>query len=159
MYPSEKNKNNLRVIKTARSMIRINLAVLFGYKPIVKAVEPDENRESKFTIYKNKKTGYFSKLTGDYRFGHRIDKDEYEQVVYWTFYSSPRHRRPYAAYLIPKDIKIGERVFVKDLIENFVGQTWNQGNSWRLKSCEAIWNGKELEIQFDPKKDVVRMYG
>jgi hypothetical protein len=61
--------------------------------------------------------------------------------------------------LIPKDIKIGERVFVKDLIENFVGQTWNQGNSWRLKSCEAIWNGEELEIQFNPEKDVVRMYG
>jgi hypothetical protein len=40
--------------------------------------------------------------------------------------------------LIPKDIKIGERVFVKDLIENFVGQTWNQGNAWRLKSCEVI---------------------
>lgn len=159
MYPSEKNKNNLRVIKTARSMIRINLAVLFGYKPIVKAVKPDENRESKFTIYKNKKTGYFFKLIGDYRFGSMYNKNEYEQVVYWTFYSSPRHTRPYAAYLIPKDIKIGERVFVKDLIENFVGQTWNQGNSWRLKSCEAIWNGEELEIQFNPEKDVVRMYG
>ena len=46
-----------------------------------------------------------------------------------------------------------------ETIENFVGQTWNQGNSWRLKSCEAIWNGEELEIQFNPEKDVVRMYG
>ena len=45
---------------------------------------------------------------------------------------------PFAAYLIPRDLKAGERVFVEDLIEDFVGGEWNQGDVLRLDSCEAI---------------------
>ena len=54
---------------------------------------------------------------------------------------------PFAAYLIPKDVKKGERV----LLEDYIGASWNQGDTFRLESCEAIWNGRALEIQYDPR--------
>ena len=66
---------------------------------------------------------------------------------------------PFAAYLIPKDIVIGERVFVKDLIEDFVGKSWNQGDTYRLESCEAIWNGIDLEIQYERSENCSSFVG
>ena len=48
--------------------------------------------------------------------------------------------------MIPPDIQLYEQVFVADLIEDYIGvRHW--GNN-RLESCEAIWNGKELEILY-----------
>jgi len=64
-----------------------------------------------------------------------------------------------AAYLIPKDIQIGERVFIEDLIEDYVGASWNQGDTFRLESCDAIWNGKDLEIQYNPQIDFSKFVG
>jgi hypothetical protein len=32
------------------------------------------------------------------------------------------------------------------LIEDYFGESWNQGDAERLESCEAIWNGTDLEI-------------
>jgi hypothetical protein len=66
---------------------------------------------------------------------------------------------PFAAYLIPKNIKVGERVFVKDLIEDYIGFEWNQGNTQRLISAEAKWDGTDLIIQYDPKRSVTRAIG
>jgi len=58
---------------------------------------------------------------------------------------------PFAAYLIPKDIKMGERVLLADLIEDYMGASWNQGDTYGLESCEALLNGKDLEIQYDQR--------
>ena len=59
----------------------------------------------------------------------------------------------YAAYLIPKDIQVGERVILEDLIEDYIGASWNQGDTWKLQSCEAIWNGEDFAIQYEPEKN------
>ena len=84
--------------------------------------------------------------------GFRMDKESlFERVIDWTYYYPYTFNSPFAAYLIPKDIKTGERVFIEDLIEDYIGASWNQGNTYRLDSCEAIWNGTDLEIQYDPK--------
>jgi hypothetical protein len=68
--------------------------------------------------------------------------------LYWNFI--PVQSKVNRYYLIPPDIDLGERVFLEDLIEDFVGAVWNQGNAYRLKSCEAIWNGKAFEIDYNP---------
>ncbi|MBK9249015.1 MAG: hypothetical protein IPM69_13095, partial [Ignavibacteria bacterium] len=33
-----------------------------------------------------------------------------------------------------------------DLIEDIVAEKSNQGNVSRLKSCEAVWNGRDFEL-------------
>lgn len=145
------NKNKLRVIKTARDIESINEAVTNGFKPIVKKVEPSFLIRSKYAVLQDKKTGEVIVIS-DFRFGSMtyVDLDAYDRVIDWTFYYPHSFKSPFAAYLIPKDIAVGERVYVEDLIEDFVGATWNQGDTYRLKSCEAIWTGTELEIQYNP---------
>lgn len=143
MFGKEKNPNNLRVIKTARNEKDINEAAKQGFWPLVKKVIPSDKIKSKYAVSQNMNTGEIE-VCGDYRSGCE-DSD----VIGWTFYYPYHFESPYAAYLIPKDIKIGEKVFIEDLIEDIVGGTWNQGNAWRLECSEAIWNGEELEIATD----------
>lgn len=152
MGNKDKNPNSLRVIKTGRDKESINKAARNGFLPLVKKVEPSKDIHSKFAVIQNRYTGEID-IIGDYRSHFTGDKDDIEiqTVIDWTFYYPYNFKSPFAAYLIPEDIKIGERVFIEDLIEDYIGASWNQGDTFRLDSCEAIWNGKELEIQYNPK--------
>jgi hypothetical protein len=148
----ERNENSqgLRVIKTARDKDSINEAVKNGFRPLIKKVKPSSKIRSKYAVVQHRETGEI-KVIGDFRFHYRMNaNDEFETIIDWTYYYPYNFKSPFAAYLIPKDIKIGERVLIKDLIEDYIGEIWNQGDTYRLKSCEAIWNGKDLKIQYDP---------
>lgn len=154
-----KNPKQLRVIKTARDKESINKAAQNGYWPLVKKVEPSEKIRSKYSVVQNKKTGEIETI-GDYRMIIRNDENnEYETVIDWTYYYPYNFRSPFAAYLVPKDIKKGERVFIEDLIEDYIGASWNQGDTYRLGSCEAIWNGVEFEIQYDSATNRTKFIG
>ncbi len=146
-WDRNKNSQGLRVIKTARDENSINKAAKSGLYPLIKEVKPSDKIRSKYSVVQHKLTGEI-KILGDYRWN---DLEEYEVVIDWTFYYPHSFKSPFAAYLIPKDIQIGERVFIEDLIEDFIGASWNQGDTYRLESCEAIWNGTDLEIQYDPR--------
>ncbi len=143
-----KNENGLRIIGTARSKSAINRADRNGFTPIIKKVEPSPKINSKFSIIRNKVTGEIDVIS-DFR--HNVNSD-FETVLDWTFYYPHYFKSPFAAYLIPNDIKIGERVFIKDLIEDIVGDSWNQGDTYRLTSSEAIWDGNELLIEYNSQK-------
>jgi hypothetical protein len=151
MIYKDKNFKELRVIKTARDEKSINEAIKNGLKPIIKKVEPSDKIRTKYSVIKNKKNGEIRTI-GDYRGDILIDNlDEYETIIDWTFYYPYHFKLPFAAYLIPEDLKIGEVVFIEDLIEDFIGSAWNQGDTYRLESAEAIWDGTDLEILYDPK--------
>ena len=157
----ERNKNaqGLSIIKTARDKDSINKAAKSGFKPLVKKVEPSDKIRSKYSVVQNKKTGEI-KIVGDYRDGFfEDDNNDFETVIDWTFYYPHSFKSLFAAYLIPKDIKIGERVFIEDLIEDYIGESWNQGDTYRLESCEAIWNGTDLVIQYDSRTNHSEIYG
>ena len=142
-----KNKNGLRIIYTARSKWAINRAISNGFIPIIKKVEPSNKINSKFAIVRNTETGKIDVIR-DFR---QSDKPGFETVLDWTSYYPHYFSSPFAAYLIPSDIQIGERVYIDDLIEDIVGGSWNQGDTYRLSSSEAIWDGNDLLIQFDSK--------
>jgi hypothetical protein len=128
-----------------------------GYFPLIKPVFPSDEIRRKIKIVQNKKTGIIS-LLRDYR-ANLAEGGEHNTVMDWTYYYPYNFRSPFAAYLIPKDLKIGERVFIKDLIQDFPGLSWNQGDTFRLKSCEAKWNGEDLIIDFDPDVSTTRVVG
>ena len=153
------NPKHLRVIKTARNEKDINEAVRQGFRPIVKLLKASRKIRSKFCVYQNRKTGEILEV-GDYRVAISFEhQSEYELVVPWTYHYPYHFESPYAAYLIPSDIQKGERVFIEDLIEDFIGQHWNQGDTYRLECCEAIWNGTKLVIQFNPNRDTSHLIG
>lgn len=144
------NKSTLRVIKTARTEKAINKAADEGFYPLVKRLEPSPEIRSQFAVFQEKETGKIE-VAGDLRMGP--DRG-YECVLDFHFYYPHRFESPFAAYLIPKDIAAGERVLIEDLIEDYVGGHW-QGNAFRLKSCEAIWNGKEFELQLPEDEEFI----
>lgn len=153
------NPKGLRIIRTARDQDSINEAARNGLWPLVRMIEPSDKIRSKYSVVQHKKTGEI-KVIGDYREGFFPGGDgEFVVIIDWTFYYPHNFRSPFAAYLIPKDIAVGERVFIEDLIEDYVGESWNQGDTFRLESCEAIWNGSDFVVQHDPDKDSFELVG
>ncbi len=141
---ASKNDNRaIRVIRTARTEEDINQAAREGYFPLVKKVSPSPEIRSKFAVYQNPKTGEIS-VVGDYRAARGGD-----EVIEFTFYYPHNFPSPFAAYLIPPGLQIGEVVILEDLIDDLIGGRWNQGDVYRLKSCEAEWNGKDFIIHYD----------
>ncbi len=141
----EKNIDGLRIIKTGRNQFDINSSITHNFRPLVKKVVPDiEKIKSKYAVLQNKITGEVREI-GDYRSGLLFD-DKYEILIDWVFYYPYQFESPYAAYLIPNDIKVGEKVFLEDVIEDIIAGCWNQGNAWRVESAEAIWNGEDFDI-------------
>lgn len=144
------NPNDLRLIQTARTEVSINKAVKAGFRPLVKQVKPSKKIRSKFCVWQNLITGEIE-VVGDYRGGHF--GESWQEVIGWSEYYPHHFPRPFAAYLIPRDIQVGERVWVEDLIEDFIGTRWNQGDNYRLDSCEAVWDGTDLKIQFSESRN------
>jgi hypothetical protein len=136
--------NNLRIIITARTLEAINKGAKDGYWPLVKPVIPSPAIKSKYAVYQNATTGEID-VINDYRAEDRTKG--LTNVIDFTYYYPHHFESPYAAYLIPADIKVNEHVWINDLIEDVVGQMWNQGDCYRLPSCEAIWDGKDLVLQ------------
>ncbi len=159
MYPqsSDINPNNLRLIKTARDEQSINEAAALGFRPLVKKVVPSDKIQSKYAVFQHKKSGKIE-VTSDFR-GTLTEREEWEMVVNWTFYYPNKFPEPFAAYLLPSDLEVGERVWLEDLIEDYVGAVWNQGNVYRLNAAEARWTGNDLEVLYDPEKDTYNIIG
>ena len=149
----EKNIRKLRVIKTARNMDEINKAVKDGFYPLVKPVVPSYEVSRHISITQHKVTGEIRHYPHP-RYMDNFNPNDYNSVVSTSYY--PYHfEEPYAAYLIPDDIELNELVFVEDIIEDISSGS----NGARLESCEAIWNGRELEIQFDLETDYTTYIG
>jgi hypothetical protein len=132
-----------RTIKTARSEEEINKAARDGFRPLVKPVQPSPDIWSKVMVYQHKETGEI-KTWGDFRGG--FFSEEYEPVTDFIKYYPHEVGNPFAAYLIPPDLKPGDYVYLEDLIEDIRNEIWNQGDSERLASCHATWTGEEFEL-------------
>ena len=52
---------------------------------------------------------------------------------------------PFAAYLVPPDIEVGEKVVLEDLIEDHIGRI-HQSDVYRVQNTEAEWDGKKFVI-------------
>ncbi len=121
------NIKNLRVIYTARSEDSINEAAAKGFWPLIKVVTKNPKIYSKVNVYQNSITGAI-KAHGDFRapkwaeefelndedfdVSNKKTESDWKEVTGWIYYYPHHFANPYAAYLIPKDIIIGERVFV-----------------------------------------------
>ena len=110
------NVDALRVIKTARDIEAMNNAIKQGYKLVVKEVEETNKFKMKYKLVQHKKTNEIMEF-GDFRANN--DRD-FNTLIDWTSYNPTVFKNPYAAYIIPKDLKKGERVLIEDLIEHYV---------------------------------------
>ena len=144
------NTKNLPVIKTARTVHDINRAAKEGFRPLVKPVRPSESIHNMLAVFQNNRTGEIS-VSGDCRY--QPNPSEYTQVIDYTYYYPYHFPNPFAAYLIPKDLKPDTRVWIDDVIEDIVSVFGNQGYHPRLTSGEAIWDGEDIDMVFNPERD------
>jgi len=150
----DKKPEGVRTIKTARSEEEINNAVGLGFQPLIKEFRPNPLIEQFNAILQHPDTR-LCRIVHDAREIIRLQTKGYKCLFINSLYqySFP----PFAAYLIPEDLAIGERVWLEDLIEDFINGIHH--SVWRLDATTAIWNGTDFEIQFDPKKDVEHYIG
>jgi len=141
-----KYKQSMRVIKTARTVAEINDAVDEGYIPLIKQVIPSDEIRVMYSLEKDLGTGKVEVLSDTWEIYNHIEGTE--RVIDEVYYYPYHFPSPFAAYLIPPDIQIGERVIMEDLIEDIVSVRYEM-NTYRLESAEAVWDGEEFVVDFD----------
>lgn len=139
------SSDGLRVIRTIRGETAINAAKEMGLKLIELRAEVSDDFKIKYKKVKDKLTGKIVTL-GDFREDHYFRKSRYKTIVDWTTRNPSKFFSPFAAYIVPKDLKSGERVLINDVITNHVSERWNQGDVYRLSKSEAIWTGRYFNI-------------
>jgi len=143
-----------RVIKTAREKSEMNFAAYEGAKVLVKKIEDNPDIRSKVAVRQDPESQEVDFL-GDFRSG--VENHPINFFFYPTSKQSLNHYTPpIAAYIIPNDIEVGERVYILDIIENIESTSWNQGNTARQDSGYAVWNGDDFDIE---PVEVLRMIG
>jgi hypothetical protein len=140
----DEKSDNLKVIRTIRGETAIKLAKHMGLKLLELRAEVSDEFKIKYKKIKHRITGEIITI-GDFRADSRYSW-KYKTLVDWTSKNPSKFFSPYAAYVIPKDLKKGELVLINDVITNHVSGRWNQGDVYRLSKSEATWTGEYFNI-------------
>ena len=140
----DEKSDNLKVIRTIRGETAIKLAKHMGLKLLELRAEVSDEFKIKYKKIKHRITGEIITI-GDFRADSRYSW-KYKTLVDWTSKNHSKFFSPYAAYVIPKDLKKGELVLINDVITNHVSGRWNQGDVYRLSKSEATWTGEYFNI-------------
>ena len=142
----------MKRIKTARTIPQMNEAVRMGYFPCVQVIVPSPELYARKAVYQNPVSGEVIESDSSVlatRHGLRdLDAEGYKKVTDFIEYDPHCSKEPFAAYLVPKDISVGERVFLEDVIENLWGGCF-RGHAIRVKEIEAVWNGSSFVLDYD----------
>jgi hypothetical protein len=147
-------------IATGRSEGEINKAIGNGFVPVFRDVTPCSELNKRFRILQNRsnKEIFVDKGNPNRGWKRGIDDAElWEVIVPWQEYYPHHFDSPYAAYLIPRGLEVGQKVVLNDVIEDYyVGDRpfGRTGLTNRCGSLEAVWNGRDLEIDYDPSLHV-----
>ena len=129
-----------------------------GFQIVLKRAETNPPFKRLVEIYRNTQTGRF-KWGMNYREFYSPDYHLWEPALESFEVALPQFKYPFAAYLVPKDLAIGTRVWLEDLIEDFLGLTGSRFDEGRLASSPAVWNGDDFDIDYQPGRDVSFVIG
>ena len=132
------NADNLPIINTARDITAINKAVKAGFIVDIRPTHPDQAPESKVRISQDEQ--------GDYQIEGYDFRSFFPDDAEMVYQKSGVNLSAFAAYMIPRDLVAGTRVFVPDIIEHVVESSWNQGDQYRLHASAALWDGEHIII-------------
>lgn len=149
-------RQGLPIIQTARSLAAIEEGVRRGYRPLFVAADYKNGVGTKLWVSFRPEENTIL-YSGDFRsMVGPLEGTENGIASIIVRHDDDRHPSPLAAYMIPPDIRPGDRVYVADIIEEIVLKRWNQGDGWRRVSSDAVWTGEKLEIEH---RDPIRMMG
>jgi len=141
-----------RTIRTARGVDAINAALAKGFWPLVRVLKPAPHIHDHVLYQQDRESGEI-RATHDLR-GHDFDPKTQRETG-WLLFSTVDTSPIVAAYLIPPDLYMGEKVRLIDLIENVMAQNGPQFEAQRWASANAIWRGNHFEIMLWPAVRVI----
>lgn len=147
------NVNFLPVVETTYNTTYLNKARQNGYTVLIIKRSLNPNLTLKSLLLKNRQTAEHINVSSRHvnvQYGRppiKYPEDEWELIQEIEGYARDRSfEQNSGAYLIPKIINVGDRVYIEDLIEDIVaGAFW--GSVSLAVDAEAIWNGSTLEIE------------
>jgi hypothetical protein len=141
----EDARKGLRVIKTARTLEAINQRVRDGYLPLIQKVSPGSRIKVSILLKRDKETGNYKVEHNGWGRSISIKRQcsPGERVYEYYPYTFPS---PFAAYLVPQDIELGEKVVLEDLIEDCMGRRY-KSDQYRREDAEATWDGEKFVIK------------
>ena len=144
----------LRRIRTARGAREINELASTTLRPLI--VEVPRSSESLLTIWQHAVSGRIA-----FSYSRRFAPDEVNEdrsgEGHWReveFQPQEQPRRcgddglPIAAYMIPSDLRIGDRVWIEDIIEDVV-EVHGPGHDRYHQSAVATWLGESFRFEVD----------
>ena len=118
---------------------------------LFKKIEPSSNFFKTFMLLRNIKTNEIKHVTSRKMFvqyGKWVNYPEAEwmEVLRYKDYTGKRERLfTWAAYVVPKNAKIGERFYIEDIIGDIKAEEF-WGSVFRAKDGVGVWDGKDLDI-------------
>ena len=146
------NTNSLPVVETLYSVDAVNDAIASGYSCIVKPIKQNPELKLKSLLLRNRNTGEFCQVPSrlvhqQYSREPKIYSEEvWDEIGTVTGYARTRlEGNGWAAYKLPKNLEVGSRVYIRDLIEDIIAEGFMYGIAAAV-DAEAVWNGASLEI-------------
>ncbi len=144
LLPTVATHQPLRTIETVRSLDAINAAVQAGFRTVLKSASPCPPFYTKDVLLRHRDTGL-------YQLRSRLKPTEISlawETVKPLSYCPPVFKEPFAAYVVPADIQVGERVYIKDVIEDLLGGIDpDTGSEQRLNDTYGRWNGEDFYLE------------
>lgn len=150
----------LQRIRTARGAREVNELASPTLRPLV--VEVPKSAGNRMIIWQNGLTGRIA-----FSYSMRFNPDEInadcETREHWrkiAYQHQEEARRcgddglPIAAYMIPSDLRVGERVWIEDVIEAVVA-VHGPGYTENHNSAVAIWLGESFQFVVDEPDRVI----
>lgn len=146
------NANLLPVAETTYDTKYLNKAHQNGHRIVIVKRSLNPNLTIRSLLLRNRQTGEYTTASSRYvnvQYGRppiEYTEEEWELIQEIEGYARDRSfEQNWGAYIIPKNIKVGARVYIADLIEDVVaGAFWYSVSA--AVDAEAIWNGSTLEI-------------
>jgi hypothetical protein len=138
-----------RRVHTARTLTQMNAAAKQGLRVVIKKVPGLELSlfHEKVSVWQNTETGEVLDEAGYWWWREAQSADTegpWRNVLRLNRVYSYRWPLPFAAYLVPKDLRPNTRVLLTDPIEDIVG--WDYNGTWRARMVPATWTGADIEV-------------
>lgn len=147
-----KDAENLPVVETSSEIRQINDFVGKGYRAIIKTRKPNAKLYQFRMVLQNKESGEIVKVPSRRVFAQYTGVFNYPESE-WTLvhagdeYVRP-HERDWAAYLVPPGVSDGERVYVREVIDDIYVTTFWDTIRYATDG-EAIWTGKDISLNME----------
>lgn len=127
----------MRSIRTAHYFQAINEAAIAGNDLKIYKVDHSDYENFDFCIYQNLDT-LALELVSDKEVANKYaSNSNYKLLLDWNKYYPFIPKTPILAYVLPKDLTVGEEVLLEEVItETGIGE----------KNKAAKWNGSEFEL-------------